>query len=227
MTEPRIELVTRHEAGEQWPALVWRAGPGWRMLSTAIVGGGLGTREWLVNAQVPGGYARMDPTAHLAEIIAPLGVTGPGVGLLTAAAVERRTGATDGDAHVTATVGVGTPAWAAAEHADGRGRPAPGTINILAVLPVALDDGALVNLVATIAEAKVQALLDAGHAATGTPTDAVCVAVPAAGPADAFGGPRSVWGSRVARATHRAVLAGARDDLRRRAERYRSAVPGG
>ncbi|CAM5278537.1 Adenosylcobinamide amidohydrolase OS=Streptomyces tendae OX=1932 GN=GUR47_22765 PE=4 SV=1 [Streptomyces tendae] len=75
-------------------------------------------------------------------------------------------------------------------------------------LPVALSDAALVNAVMTVTEAKVQALLDAGLDCSGTPTDAVCVAVRA--PRDGedvhvFAGPRSEWGARLARAVHRAV----------------------
>lgn len=203
-----VRLVERIEDGRRLPALVWRAGPGWRMISTAVLGGGLGEREWVLNAQVPGGYARMDPVAHLAEIAAPLGLSGAGVGLLTAADVRRWTSTEDGGVWVAATVGIGTPAWAAAPWDADAVRP--GTINILVAVPVAMDDAALVNLVATATEAKVQALLDAGHAATGTPTDAVCVAVRTSGRTEPFGGPRSPWGSRVARAVHTAVLAGAR-----------------
>jgi adenosylcobinamide amidohydrolase len=65
----------------------------------------------------------------------------------------------------------------------------------------------------TATEAKVQALVDAGFDCSGTPTDAVCVAARRPRPGEethAFGGPRSLWGSRVARAVHRAVGAASR-----------------
>jgi adenosylcobinamide amidohydrolase len=88
------------------------------------------------------------------------------------------------------------------------GKGSAGTINILVVLPERLADAALVNAVATATEAKVQALRDLGLHATGTATDAVCVACPDEGRAGAFGGPRSVWGARLARAVHAAVLTG-------------------
>jgi adenosylcobinamide amidohydrolase len=78
---------------------------------------------------------------------------------------------------------------------------------------VALSDAALVNAIATVTEAKAQALADTGVAGTGTASDAVCVAAAAAigtdGEAETYGGPRSVWGARMARAVHRAVLEGA------------------
>ncbi len=87
-------------------------------------------------------------------------------------------------------------------------RPRPGTINIVLAVPAPLTDAALVNAVATATEAKVQALLDAGFDCSGTPTDAVCVAAHAPRPGEephAFAGPRSLWGSRLARAVHTAV----------------------
>ncbi|MEU1127888.1 adenosylcobinamide amidohydrolase, partial [Streptomyces sp. NPDC005899] len=112
---------------------------------------------------------------------------------------------------VTATVtsGLGVRGWAAAPGGGTDGPSPPGTVNIVVTLPVALTDAALVNAVATATEAKVQALLDAGLDCSGTPTDAVCVAVPGPGPGEPFAGPRSRWGSRLARAVHRAVLDGA------------------
>jgi adenosylcobinamide amidohydrolase len=85
-----------------------------------------------------------------------------------------------------------------------------GTINILAAVPERLSDAGLINMVATATEAKAQALRDAGLEATGTPTDAVCIVCPDDGPTHHFGGPRSTWGARLARAVHQAVLAGAR-----------------
>src|SRR5690606_36848459 len=89
--------------------------------------------------------------------------------------------------------------------------PAPmaGTVNIVAVLPVAMTDAALVIGVMTITEAKTQALLEAGYPCTGTASDAVCLAVPDSGPQELFCGPRSEWGSRLARAVHAAVKQGA------------------
>jgi adenosylcobinamide amidohydrolase len=85
-----------------------------------------------------------------------------------------------------------------------------GTINIVAFLPAPLADAALVNAVATATEAKVQALVEAGFDATGTATDALFIACPVAGDGNAepYGGPRSSWGARLARAVHAAVAEG-------------------
>ena len=59
-------------------------------------------------------------------------------------------------------------------------------------------------------------LWDAGVAATGTASDAVCLVCPDEGLAHPFGGPRSPWGARLARAVHRAVVAGCRTGAGRR-----------
>jgi adenosylcobinamide amidohydrolase len=80
----------------------------------------------------------------------------------------------------------------------------------VAVLGRRLSRAALVNAVMTVTEAKSQALWEAGFAGTGTPSDAVAVLCAPSGPAEAFGGPRSRYGSRLARAVHRAVLDGSR-----------------
>ncbi|MGW8889193.1 adenosylcobinamide amidohydrolase [Streptomyces sp. NPDC055749] len=200
--------MTRQEDGHRLHHLVWRLGPGWRVCSSAVLGGGIGTRAWILNAQVPGGYPRMDPDRHLAEIAAAEALTGPGAGLMTAADVTARTVASDEGVTATVTAGLGVRGWAATP-ADGvAGPPRLGTVNIVVTLPVALSDAALVNAVATATEAKVQALLDAGLDCSGTPTDAVCVAAPepGTGPSEPFAGPRSPWGARLARAVHSAVL---------------------
>jgi adenosylcobinamide amidohydrolase len=193
------------------------------MIASGVVGGGLGERQWVLNAQVPGGYDRMDPAVHIAELAAGVGLAGAGVGLLTAASVTDVVEREDEGARVAATVGLRVPTWAAvpAGTVDHEVAPIrrPGTINIIVSVPVPLSDAAFVNAVITATEAKTQALLQAGVRATGTASDAVCVAAPAAGEPEGFAGPRSVWGARIARAVHAAVLAGALRDAaaRRRA----------
>ncbi|MEV5730836.1 adenosylcobinamide amidohydrolase [Streptomyces pharetrae] len=209
----QVRRLTRVEDGERLHSLLWRAGDGWRMISSAVLGGGLGVRTWVLNAQVSHGYRRTDPDRHLAELAREAGAEGPGVGLMTAADVGAYGHACDGGVEAVATTGLGVRGWAASP-AEGTVTAAPpGTINIVVALPVALTDAALVNAVATATEAKVQALLGAGYDCSGTPTDAVCVAARSAGGDDgvhAFAGPRSLWGARVARAVHGAVRAAAR-----------------
>ena len=193
--------------------LVWRFDAPVRLISSAPHGGGLRSLprpSWVLNAQVPSDYSRSDPAAHVEEIAAALALDGAGVGMLTAANVRAVQHADDGGVDVAVTVGLGQPTWAAAPETDAA--ELVGTINVVAWIPVCMSPTALVNAVATVAEAKAQALFDAGVAGTGTATDAVVLACPDGDDrgAEAFGGPRSTWGARLARATHTAVLAGTR-----------------
>jgi adenosylcobinamide hydrolase len=202
-----MQVRSRQEGGRPFPVLVWRAARPLRMVASAPHGGGLGVRRWVVNAQVPTGYGRRDPDHHLTRLGVSLGLPGRGVGMLTAADVRQVSSTVDGGVEVAATVGLGHPTWAAAGDVT---RPVSmvGTVNLVVVVPERLSDAALVNAVATATEAKAQALWEAGIPGTGTATDAVCIACPDEGPAHAFGGPRSVWGARLARAVHAAVLGG-------------------
>ncbi len=96
--------------------------------------------------------------------------------------------------------------------------PAVGTINLLVLVDAPLDDAALAGAAQTAIEAKAQALaaaaIPAANAdchATGTATDAFCIAaLPGGG--EPFAGPATAIGADVAHAVHRAVLAGARAD---------------
>lgn len=212
LNEP--SLCTRREDGRNLPALVWRAEQPLLSVSSAAFGGGLGVRTWVVNATVPMSYDRDDPDAHLAELAERFGLDGPGVGLLTGVDVAKVVARTDTGVRVWATVGLGVPIWAAAppertpaEIAPTGGHPV-GTVNTVVYVPARLGPAALVNAVATATEAKVQAIADLGMPGTGTPTDAVAVLCPTDGPEAPYGGPRSTWGAPLARAVHRAVLAG-------------------
>lgn len=118
-TEPRAELRDRHEDGHHLHHLVWRLGPGVRVCSSAVLGGGIGPRAWILNAQVPGGYPRLDPDRHLAEIAAAEALTGSGAGLMTAAEVAAYTTGRDGGVTATVTTGLGVRGWAAAPETAG------------------------------------------------------------------------------------------------------------
>lgn len=221
-------LTTRPGDASPLPALVWRFPAPRLTISSAVLGGGVGDRHWILNTTVRLDYARRDPDAHLVEIAAGLGLSAPGVGLLTAVDVTRHHTATDGGVHVTATVGISSPAWAAAPDDHFRRelpahhprtaafaeydtlRYRPGTINLVVSVPVPLAPAALVNAVVTATEAKTQALVEAGVEATGTASDAVVVHCPTGGPAEPYAGPRSRWGGRLARAAHAAVRDGVR-----------------
>jgi adenosylcobinamide amidohydrolase len=192
--------------------LVWRFDPALVAISTSPLGGGIGIRNWAISAAVLMSYSRDDPDAHLAELAGGLDLDGAGLGFLTGVNVADRVVAEDSGVTVVATVGLGNLAWAAAP--DENWRHVPGTVNILAFVPVRLSDAALVNATVTVTEAKAQALFELGVAATGTSTDAVAVLCRVDGPPEQYAGPRSRWGARLARAANSAVREGGSTWLR-------------
>jgi adenosylcobinamide hydrolase len=203
----------RPESGRALPLLVWRFVEPLRAIASGPFGGGIGERAWVLNATVDRDYARLDPDVHIVELATLAGLSGSGVGLLTAVDVLTARTAEDEGVTATATVGLGYPTLAAAPAAPAQGPP--GTINVVVQLPVRLQDAALVNAVATATEAKVQALWDCGVNATGTATDALFIGSASGGPGEPYGGPRSVWGARLARAVYSAVAEGTRHWMER------------
>lgn len=187
-----------------------------RVLSSAVLGGGIGTARGWLNATVPCDYERFDPDADLAERAVALGFDGPLVGMLTAVDVARCEQRRRGVARAFATVGVGHALAAAGTRP--RAVPNVGTINLLVLVDAPLSDAALVGAAQTAIEAKVQALAAAAvpaangdcHA-TGTATDAICIAALPGGSVP-FAGPATAVGADVAYAVHAAVLAGALAD---------------
>jgi len=194
-----------------------------RSLAAAVLGGGLGTmRSWL-NLNVPPDYGRTDPDTHLQDEAAAAGLPGPVVAMLTAAPLDRYQQATVGEAWAVATVGV-AHALAAAATRPRRLPPVPatltvppspaGTINLLVVVAAPLTDAGLVGALQTATEAKAQALAaeqvpaaNADGFATGTATDAICVAC-APGAQVPFAGPATTVGADLARAVLAVVRAG-------------------
>ena len=205
LAEPELHTV----AGAELGVLVWRLPEATAALSSASAGGGLSEPSWVVNIRVPADYGGTDLDGHIGDVADRLGLPGAGVGLLTAAEVRKHCRGVDQGVVVDATCGVRKPTYAASDDA-GWSPYTPGTINIVAKLPVTLTDAAAVNAVMTITEAKTQALYDLAVPGTGTATDAVVVLWDIDGTtSEPFAGPRSAWGARLARATYQAVLAGA------------------
>jgi adenosylcobinamide amidohydrolase len=108
-----VEMRWHSQDGVRLPVALWCLGPGYRMISSGVAGGGIGPREWVLNAQVPASYARVDPAVHVAELAAGLGLVGEGVGLLTAARVTDGVQGEEEGVRAAATVGLGARAGAA------------------------------------------------------------------------------------------------------------------
>ena len=84
-------------------------------ISSAPLGGGVGLRHWVLNVQVPHDYDCAEPAQHLAALAAGFGLTGPGVGMMTAVDVRTASTVREEGILVDATVGVNGPQWAATE----------------------------------------------------------------------------------------------------------------
>jgi adenosylcobinamide hydrolase len=193
-------------------AVVVRADRALRVVSSAIVGGGLSHVRAIVNLHVSKSFHCADSETDLAVFAHRRGVPSPFVGLLTGAATEKAetaVGRRDGLA-VTAVVTLGLSNRSAA----GRSAPAAwaaSTINTIVIVDADPEDAALVNLVITATEAKTLALMEAevrtpdGGPITGTSTDAVVVAATGRGPRCRFGGPVSELGWLAASAVKGAV----------------------
>jgi adenosylcobinamide hydrolase len=204
--------------GAAGPVLYWEFSSRLRSISSAIVGGGFASPNWVLNMTVDPNYSRFDPDAHIAEVAQILNLEGTGIGLLTAVDVRTHTNHDCEGASVCATVGVRRSTWA---HDPTEPLPKsiplgantampPGTINLICYVHERLSDAALVNTIVTITEAKTQALADRHIAGTGTASDTVTVLCPehVVHQEEVFGGPRSYWGARLATSTYEAVTAG-------------------
>ena len=207
----RLELSWRAEDGHRLPMALWRPGPGYRMISTGVLGGGLGPREWVLNAQVPAGYARTDPAEHLRELARGLGLTGPGIGLLTAAQVTGLVQRQDEGAQAAATVGLSVPTWAAAPP----GRPGPRTGGHDQPHRRRCRCRSPTRPSSTRSppppRPRSRPSWTPDSPAPGPPPTPSASPRPCRPPdrEEEFTGPRSVWGARIARAVHAAVHAGA------------------
>jgi adenosylcobinamide hydrolase len=213
-----VRFESHSMQGRQFPVSLRTFPAPMRVVSTAPLGGGFGIRHHWWNAQVPSDYPGHDVDADVVAIARCLGVDpADAVGMLTAVDVRDEWHGADGGVEVVATVGVTHPAWAAVReqaHDPANDVAVAGTINVFVAVPARLGDAALVNAACTATEAKAQALVEAGIAGTGTASDALAVAARLDGRPHTYGGPRSRWGARVARAVHGAV----RDGLARRPE---------
>jgi adenosylcobinamide amidohydrolase len=193
------------------------------VLSSAVVGGGLGYARAIVNLHVHTHYPWGDAELRLDAFAARRLLPAPRVGLLTAAWTERAEVAVESAAGLSAlvvtTVGLGNVV--AAGWSPAAATP-PGTINTIVIVDADVEPAALVNLALTVTEVKTLVLGAAGLTAagggpvSGTSTDAVVVAATGRGPTVRFGGPISDAGWIVASAARRALADGVRSWMQER-----------
>lgn len=185
-----------------------------RAVSSAPLGFGILVMNKVLILQVPKDYNSERPEEELRDLIKELKLGNSTIGLMTAAEVRRVltvTKQTLENLLVTVVITAGTSnALVAGENpfnfkkgGEGGG---PGTINIIAFINKALTDGALVNAVITITEAKSVALRNLGFDAGGTTTDSVVVVCPTEGEKLKYAGTGTEVGILLSRAVKDAVV---------------------
>jgi adenosylcobinamide amidohydrolase len=141
------------------------------VLSSAVVGGGLGYARAIVNLHVHKHYPWGDAELRLDAFAARRLLPAPRVGLLTAAWTERAEVAVESAAGLSAlvvtTVGLGNVV--AAGWSPAAATP-PGTINTIVIVDADVEPAALVNLALTVTEVKTLVLGAAGLTAARSAT---------------------------------------------------------
>ena len=192
------------------------------VLSSAVVGGGLGSTRCIVNMHVDKDYDGSRPEDDLAAFAASRGAGGGFVGLMTAAyteharvAAESRDGIT-----VAAVVSVGLTNTSNAGVTPPL-EALPGTINAIVLVDGALTPSAMVNGVITATEAKTMTLAEwdvrtpQGDPASGTSTDSVVVACTGRGAGLDYAGPATIVGWLIGRTMRAAITRLCREKVAR------------
>jgi adenosylcobinamide amidohydrolase len=193
-----------------------------RVLSSAVLNGGLKEANGVINVQVPEGSGQNKNDLHwnaeefLKKQVEVLGLPeGKVVGLLTAAKMKNVTTATRKYGKTTVTLfvtGGKTVAVTAGEPAASKNVEMHGTINIILLVDGNMTDGCMVEAHKTITEAKTVALREldlrsqfSGDLATGTLTDTVAVACTKRGKVISFAGTFTLIGELIAQCVRQCV----------------------
>jgi adenosylcobinamide hydrolase len=222
--ETKIKSV---EAEIQENKLVLRSKTPLKILSSAVLNGGLREANIIVSVHVPEETGlNIDDNVHmeagdfLRQETAKLGIPQDQlVGIMTAAKMKNVDIATSKFEDITltaiATAGVHFAATAGDEIASKQSAFPPikwGTINIIVLVDGDLTDSCMVNAVSTIAEAKTVALREldvrsrfSGEIATGTVTDSIVLACTKGGQKIEFAGTATPLGELVGKSVREAV----------------------
>ena len=209
------------------PVAVIRLKEKMEILSSAVTNSGNVISDTLMIMEVPKLYDDPDPAADLERVRKDLGLPESTVGFMTAAEIEYVTAFKETDFEgmhttVVATAGLGNKVIAGDEIFDmdarlvrsaerekliraGKKLGKIGTINILAISPVALTDAAKVNAFIVITEAKTAAMQSLGHVETGTTSDAMAIISPVKGNKEKYCGTGTSLGISMARSVKEAV----------------------
>ncbi len=189
------------------------------VLSSAPYNGGHAVTDTVFIMQVPHDYSG-DYRKDLAVKVGQYGLPADSVGFMTAAEVkyvfsEAEKAFGTGEVYVAATAGVtncveagnALDRWEekSARSAEIYRRLIAGTINILAVSSVPLDDAGKINMMIPLVEAKTLAMRDLGYTETGTTSDAMAVVSPVSGERIPFAGTGTELGMAAACCVRKAV----------------------
>ncbi len=176
-------------------------------ITSSITGGGILPTRYFVNMHVDKNYQSNTPVEDIKSLAKRRGVNESFHGFMTAVFLNKTKSITlrEQGVIVTAfvTAGVGNAA------AAGISEPASfvsGTINIILLVDANLTSAALVNAVITATEAKTASMYEKnihapnGLSATGTSTDAICIACTGRGEAINYAGSATIVGWLIARA---------------------------
>lgn len=181
-------------------------------ISSGVVGGGIGQTQAIINMHVHKNYNCASPADDLHALAQRRGISEPFQGFMTAVYLNKTQSVTlrEGNLTVTALITAGVSNATAA----GLSAPAaltPGTINIILLIDANLTPAALVNAVITVSEAKTASLMarnirtQDNLPATGTSTDAVCIACTGRGPVSDYAGPATIVGWLMACAVRQCI----------------------
>jgi adenosylcobinamide hydrolase len=181
-------------------------------VSSAMIGGGLVETRDILNMHVEDVHLDSQPENDLRAFASTLGITGPFIGLMTAAKTQhaRLAEASCAGLKVAALASVGLSNRVCAGVSPPVAADA-GTINTLVLVDAALTPPALINAVITTTEAKTLALASwdvrttDGLPASGTSTDAVVVACTGRGTPLDYAGPSTSVGWLIARTVRQAI----------------------
>ncbi len=189
-----------------------------RVLSSAVLNGGLVFARSIVNYHVQKNFRNRNPVAFLGKAASRLALPSPMVGLMTAAKMKNLSVKRERDEGVVSIITAGLSYPAAAGDTIELDGVHQGTINTILVIDGHLAESAMVEAVKTATEAKTLALRDldvrsrfSGEAASGTTTDSICVACTRKGKNWKYAGTSTPIGQAIART----VRAGVEESIRR------------
>ena len=174
-----------------------------KILSSAVLNGGLCLAKTVLNYQVSKDFNHSAPTAYLRKIARRLQLPNPVVGLITAANVLNvSVQSSNGENSVCVFTTAGLSNTAAA--GDLTTSKKLSTINTIVLIDGNLSDASMVDAVKTVTEAKTVALREldvrsrfSGKIASGTTTDAVVVACTGKGKQTRYAGTATEIGKAI------------------------------